>query len=194
MKLRTLLAAVSATVLLGAFVSSAFARNIEVSTRIRRTLFLSLIFGGGFGNVECEVRIGSSLHASTFTKTVGSLIGYVTEGNVSRCSRGGATINQASLPWHRRYRSFAGALPNITGLSETITGAEWNIREPTFGITCTVRREASSAIGTLAVSGGTVTSESVSGTSSCGSFSGSLSGSTTNVTNGSGTRITIRLI
>jgi len=191
---KLLLAVVSAAVLLGAFVSSAAARNFSASEQRNTALWTRMNFSGGFGTVECEVKLSGSLHTRTATKTVNSLIGYITEGTVLRCARGSATINQASFPWHRRYRSFTGTLPNITSQSETVTGAEWTVREPTFGITCTVPRATSSTIGTYTVSGGTITRADVSGESPCGSFTGRLEGSTTNVTNGAGARITVTLI
>jgi len=191
---KLLLAVVGATVLLGTLVSSASARNWEVSEQIGTTLWRRMNFIGGFGTVECEVKLSGSLHTRTSTKTVNSLIGYLTEGTILRCSRGSATINQTSFPWHRRYRSFEGPLPTIRTQSETVIGAEWTVREPTFGVTCTVRRESSSTIGTYNLSAGTVTSAVVSGESPCGSFTGRLEGSETNVENGRGARITVRLI
>jgi hypothetical protein len=190
---KLLLAVMGATVLLGAFVSSASARNLSISSQINTALWRRMNFGGGFGTIECEVKLSGSLHTRTIAKVI-ALIGYITEGTVLRCARFGMTINQASLPWHRRYRGFTGTLPNITTQSETITGAEFTIREPTFGITCTVARATSSMIRTYAVSSGTITRAEVSGTNRCGEFEGTLSGGETNVTNGSGSRITITLI
>jgi hypothetical protein len=197
MKLRKmLLAVVGATVLLGALVSSASARNFSlVNASLRNTALWTLMrFEGPFGTVECEVRLSGSLHSSTSGKTVNSLIGYITEGTVLRCANGGATIRQESLPWHRRYRGFTGTLPNITTQSETVTGAEWSIREPAFGAICTVRRENSSTIGTYTVSTGTITRAEVGGTSPCSGINGRLSGSTTNVSESGGSALTIRLI
>jgi len=191
---KLLLAVVGATVLLGALVSSASAGRLENSSQTNKAIWTTMTFAGGFGNVECEVVLEGSFHTRTITKSEGSLIGYITAGNVNRCVRGGATINRESLPWHRRYRSFSGTLPNITGVSETVIGASWTIREPTFGITCTVRAEASSTIGTYTLSAGTVTRADVSGTSRCGSFEGTLSGSTTNIEDRNRARLTIRLI
>jgi len=191
---KLLLAVVGATVLLGGLVSSASARNLSVSEQRATALWTRWNFSGGFGTIECEVKLSRSFHTRTFTKTVNSLIGYVTEGTILRCTRGGITINQASLPWHLRYRSFTGTLPAITGRSETVTGAEWTIREPTFGVTCTVRRESSSMIVSYTLSGGTITSAALSGESPCGGFTGRTEGSTTNVTNGAGARITVTLI
>ena len=72
---------------------------------------------------------------------------------------------------------------------------EWTIREPTFGITCTVSSRNSSTTGTYSVgTGGVVTNASVSGSSPCGSFTGTLEGSTERIENGSGARLTVTLI
>jgi len=193
---KLLLAVMGATVLLGALVSSASARNLSSSSQTNTALWRRMDFAGGFGTIECEVRISGSLHTRTFTKTVGSLIGYITEGTVLRCARGSATINRASMPWHVRYRSFGGTLPIITSKSGTIVGVEFTIREPVFGITCTVRRETSSTIGTYTISSGIVTRAAPSGTSRCSEFEATLAGSETNVTTTltGTTRITITLI
>jgi hypothetical protein len=176
---KLLLAVVVATVLVGALAASASARNFEV-TWINSDLWTNVSFTGGFGVVECEIKLSGSIHARTIAKSVGSLIGYVTEGTVLRCARGGATIRQESLPWHRRYRSFSGTLPSITGLSETITGAEWQVREP-FGISCTVRRETSSTIRTYRIFAGHFERAELSGRSPCSGIEGTLSGGTFNV-------------
>ena len=192
---KLLLAVVGATMLLGALVSTGSARNLSFSSQSFRATWTRWDFFGSFGTQECEIVVRGSFHTRSIAKVVGTLIGYITEANINRCFWGSATLNRGSLPWHRRYRSFVGTLPNITGFAETITGAEWTIREPTFGITCTVRRESSSTIATYTLAaGGVVTRADISGRSPCGSFTGSLSGSTTAVDNNAGTRITVTLI
>ena len=194
---KLLLTVVTASVLLGTFVSSSSARNLSVSEQRNQALFRRLSFSGGFGEVICEVLLSGSFHGRTSTKTVNSLSGYITEATVLRCAAGNATINQASLPWHRRFRGFTGTLPNIATTSDTITGVEWSIREPIFGITCTVSRTNSSTIGTYTrEAGGAITRAEVSGSSPCGSFTGTLSGSETNVVNDLRirSRITVMLI
>jgi hypothetical protein len=191
---KLLLVVVGATVLLGALVSSASARNLSTSSQSSRVLWRTIAFTGGFGTIECEVLVTGSFHTRSITKTVNSLVGYITEAAILRCARGGGTINQASLPWHRRYRGFTGTLPNITGETETISGIEWTIREPVFGVTCTVRREASAATGTYTLSSGAVTRADISGSNSCGGVSGTLSGGETNTTESGGARLTVTLI
>ncbi len=190
---KLLLAVVSAAVLLGALASAASARNLSNSSQTNVALWRVMNFAGGIGGaVECEVKLSGSFHSRTIAKVTTTLIGYITEGTILSCRRGSATINQSSLPWHRRYRSFTGTLPNITSLAETVSGAEWTVREPS-GITCTVT--GATATGTYAVSAGTITRAAVGGTSRCGGFfTGTLSGEETNVTNGAGARLTLTLI
>jgi len=190
---KLLLAAVGATVLLGALVSSASARNLSTSSQTIRMFWSRMDFRGGFGTVECELILRGSLHTRTSTKTLGSLIGFITEGNVPRCARGSATISIVSFPWHRRYRGFTGTLPSVSTVSDTITGAEWTIREP-FGITCGMARESTSTIATYALTIGIVSSAALSGEGTCGGLVMAFSGSTTNVVDGSGTRLTVTLI
>ena len=192
---KLLLAVVAASVLLGAFVSTASARNLSTSEQRQQILWRRMDFSGGFGGtVECEVLLSGSLHSRTIPKTVGLLIGYITEGTVLRCARGSATIIQSSFPWHRRYAGFVGTLPTITSTSETVRGAEYIIREP-GGITCEVNNAENRAINTI--SARAISRVEVSGESTCGGFfPGRLIGSETNVVNNlvARSRITVTLI
>jgi hypothetical protein len=185
---------VGATVLLGALVSSASARSFSLSSQAKTILWRRMDFISAAGNVECEVNLSGSFHTRTFTKTVNSLIGYLTEGAVLRCANGGATLNQSSLPWHLRYRGFTGTLPNMNSQSATVTGAEWTIRSGI--VTCTVRRETSSTTITYTIgAGGVITRADISGTCSCSGFNTTISGGETNVLERiGGARITVRLI
>jgi len=192
---KLLLAVVGATALFGALVASASAGRLEISALNARVTWARMSFSGGFGTIECEVVLEGTYHSRTINKTEGSLIGYVTAANITRCARGGATVNRTSLPWHDRYRGFTGTLPSITGIAATVTGAEWTIREPTFGVTCTVPASESTTIGEYRLSSGTVVEVNVNGGNwRCGSFAGTLTGTTTNADNRSGARLTVRLI
>ena len=177
--------------MLGALATIASAGRFSLSATRLRSTWARWDFAGGFGTVECELVLETTFHARTFAKVVNTLIGYVTEGRVNRCARGGRTILRETLPWHVTYRSFNGTLPNITAISTTIPGFSFIIREPTFGITCLAR---GTAIGTYALSSGTLTTASLSGSIPCGEFTGGISGSTTNVDNSAGARVTITLI
>lgn len=198
MKLRKMVLAVAgATVLLAGLVGMASAGRLSTSELRLRATWTRLSFSGGLGVVECEVAIEGSFHQRSITKTVGTLSGVITAGNINRCARGGVTVLRETLPWHVQYQSFAGTLPNISAIQAAIVGLSVIIREPTFGITCLIRstttepalltfnREASGVIAS-ATAGGEIES-------SCG-IAGSFSGTTSSLVAAAGGRVTITLI
>jgi hypothetical protein len=194
---KLLLAVVGATVLLGAFVSSASAGRLSASDTRLRASWTRMDFRGGFGTVECEVVLEGDQHSRTITKVAGLLMGYLTAANVTRCARGGATVLRETLPWHVQYREFGGTLPAITTVVTTVVGSSFKIREPTFGVTCLARATASSpTTGTYNRETGTgrLDSVTVGGSIPCGSFTGALSGTSSSLDNRAGTRITVTLI
>jgi hypothetical protein len=138
---KLLLAAVGATVLLGALVSGASARNLSVSNQNIRASFSSVRFSGGFGNTQCHLTIEGSFHSRTMAKTAGTLMGYVTSAILGPCVSGTATVSRETLPWHVRFSGFNGNLPNITSLINHVVGVSWRIREA-GGITCHFRSSA----------------------------------------------------
>jgi hypothetical protein len=135
------LAAVGATVLLGALISSASARNLSISNQSIRASFSSVSFNGPFGTTRCHVTLEGSLHARTFAKVSGSLIGYITSAILGPCQSFSFTILRETLPWHVRYSGFNGPLPSITSLITHVVGFAYRIREP-GGVTCLARSEA----------------------------------------------------
>jgi len=188
------LAVVGATVLLASLVGVASARSLSSSSQGLRASYASLEFAGGFGTVRCEVVVEGSFHGRTTQKSVGTLVGYITAGNVTRCASGGVTVDRATLPWHVRYAGFSGTLPNISAISATESGLSFRAREPTFGVTCQVTNASASVTFTRETATGATTNVSVSGTAPCSGINGTLTGTTTNVDNGAGARITVTLI
>ena len=183
---KLLLAVVGATVLLGAFVSSASARNLSINTRGINASWTRMNFRGGLGTVECEVIINGTGHSNTIAKTPGLLIGFVTAANVTRCARGSATVLRETLPWHVQYDSFSGTLPNITNIRTRVIGGSYRVQEPVFGINCLSRTStAEPSYGTYNREvGGRVTSASVSGSIRCveNSIVGTLEGVSSSIT------------
>jgi len=152
-------------------------------------------YSGGFGTVECEVAVEGSFHSRTSAKTTGALAGYIINSNVVRCRRGGATILRETLPWHVQYESFSGTLPNITAINTRVIGASWRIREPTFGVTClTKSTTAEPETASYNLTAGVITSITVGGTIRCGSFTGTLSGTSSRTEEAAGRAITVTLI
>jgi len=145
---KLLLATIGATVLLGALVSNASARSFSISNQFIRSSFRSVTFDGVFGNIVCPVSLEGSLHARIIPKVAGTLIGYITRADLGACQVGRATILRETLPWHVRYLSFAGTLPNITQLRINVINASFRIQEPFAG--CLARSTAASpAIGVI---------------------------------------------
>lgn len=198
MKLSKLLfAVVGASVLLGALVSTASARNVSVSNQNLRATFQRVTFNLPFGDTVCAVSLEGSLHARTIAKVVGALIGYITRARLGACSTGSATILTETLPWHVTYRNFTGRLPAIETIGTDVINASFRVREP-FGVTCLARSTTSRpAIGTYRVSGGTIASATIGGTvpTDCLGQEGVFSSDAGVVTlTGATTRITVTLI
>jgi hypothetical protein len=136
MKLRKLLlASVSATMLLGAFVSTAPARNLEVSNQRLRAIFRAVEFHLPSSTTRCELTLEGSLHSRNMAKTAGSLIGYITRADLGPCAAGSATIQQGTLPWHVRYSGFSGTLPAISSIITHVIFVGFRVSEP-GGIAC----------------------------------------------------------
>jgi hypothetical protein len=132
---KLLLSAIGATVLLGALVSGASARDFALSNQTFRVTFRRVVFSGFFGNFNCQLTLEGSLHARSIAKVAERLIGYVTAAPLGPCIAGTATILRETLPWHVRYRSFSGLLPNINSIEVNIIGFSVEVRE-TLGIIC----------------------------------------------------------
>ncbi len=164
------LAAMIATACLGALVASASAGRLSSSTQAISATWTRLSFTGGFGTIGCSISLAGSLHAATHAKTAGTLIGYITEANVTSCSFGGVTILRETLPWHRTYRLFAGTLPNITGIATDVVGFSYRFQEPAFGASCLARSTAASPmiLTSNREAGGRITSMTAGGSISCG--------------------------
>jgi hypothetical protein len=79
-------------------------------------------------NIISEVTMTGSLHREAIAKTRGTLVGFVTRVDTANCrtSLGGfATCRseaRLNLPWHIRFETFRGTLPNITGILVRLTG------------------------------------------------------------------------
>lgn len=171
------LAAMSATVALFALVGVASANDLSVSSQTMRVTWTRAEFIGGFGTVACAFTVEGSMHTRTTTKTAGALVGFVTRASVGPCPTGSATVLTVTLPWHVQYAGFTGTLPTIGSVIENIIGASWQIREPTFGITCLVRSTALSPnTATFTLASGSVTRVTLGGSIPCGSFTGSAGG------------------
>ena len=193
---KLLIAGVGATALLAASVSSASAGRLSFSATSASATWTTMTFSGGIGTVQCEVILNGTLHSRTMNKIRLSLMGYITAGNVTRCARGGATILRETLPWHVRYESFGGTLPNISGVRTLVVGLPFRIREPTFGIECLARStpEEPMVLQYNLDAGRQITTATVGGTVRCGGFTETFSGTSSTISEAGGARVTVTLI
>jgi hypothetical protein len=197
MRLRKLiLATVGATVLLGALVGSASARNISLSNQFIETQWRAVTFTGPFSTrIVCEVHLSGSLHRRTLAKSVGSLIGYITQAEFGNnaCSTGRATILRETLPWHVRYLGFVGTLPNITRIIVNVIRASFFVEDGglveclaastvTRPATGTFDRNVATRILTTATIGGTIPCDGINGILSSEAAQVFLLGTTNRIT------------
>jgi hypothetical protein len=123
---RPLFGALAAVVVLGAAVGIASANRFGLSDNTFKAVWNPLTFSEplGGGAVRCRVTLEGTLHSKTIEKIEGSLIGYVTRVSVaeSSCTGGTARPLAATLPWHIKYETFEGALPNIRRINILLEG------------------------------------------------------------------------
>jgi hypothetical protein len=120
---KLMLVGLGATLLLALNISTASARTLSVSSQNFRGTFNDLEFRVGESTRDdCRVTLEGSLHARTIAKVAGALLGYITRVQTGQCNLG-TTILTSTLPWHVRYESFSGTLPNITLLVVRVRGA-----------------------------------------------------------------------
>jgi hypothetical protein len=126
-----------AAMLLAAALSTASARNLEVSAQGLLVSWSRLEFESSAGTVKCQITLDGSFHSRTIPKTANLLIGAITEVRIKTesCTNGSDSINTATLPWHILYRGFTGTLPAI--LSVRIAIARYRFTLAVFGIPCT---------------------------------------------------------
>jgi hypothetical protein len=120
---RLLIATLAATALFAVLATTAPARSFSVSNQNIRVVFRPLILTSGTGDrVSCTVTLEATFHYRTFIKVERSLIGNVTRAIVETptCRSTGAStgirarVLSETLPWHLRYISFLGRLPDVS--------------------------------------------------------------------------------
>jgi hypothetical protein len=123
---KTLLTALILGAALMICAGTAFARRLEFSNQTFRA-----VYPGGASteefNVNCPTTLEGSFHSRTLSKVCGQLVGYVTRATVAeaQCNGGRMRFQNERLPWHIRYHSFNGTLPNIASMTFLVVG--WGI-------------------------------------------------------------------
>jgi len=127
-KLRLALMALGTMLALSLAIGTASANNLSVDDQDYDVRFRELNFLTPLGPVTCPVTLLGSFHTQTIRKSFKSLIGHIDHARVedATCANAptdGATIQQASLPWHVQYDSFVGRLPAIERITLLLVGA-----------------------------------------------------------------------
>jgi len=157
---RLALAVLTAAIVLAA-ATGAQARRFEFSVQSMRAVWTGwkVMNAAGTTLIQCPATLEGTFHSRTISKVCGQLIGYITNAKIrpteSTCVFGGGVENirflnggtgegeelPASLPWHIRYFSFTGALPNIVGIKIQIVGLGYLIKETVLGtgVSCLYR-------------------------------------------------------
>jgi hypothetical protein len=139
MRLRSalLLAALAATALFTVAVAGASANRLRILNGERgfRIVWSPMTFSINTGAViRCPATLEGTFHSSSFTKTAGSLLGFVTRAVLAteRCTGGSATFLTETLPWHVQYGSFSGTLPRIASVRVRLIGLSTNLEDGAY--------------------------------------------------------------
>lgn len=126
MRMKRVLAAIAATLLLAVAVDSATAGRIAPSE-----LGFRLTWGParltGITPASCNLTLEGSFTSGTIQKAAGLTIGQISSASVGSCSQGSFTALAATLPWTVAYKSFTGTLPNIERMYVTLLGVSLNL-------------------------------------------------------------------
>ncbi len=113
-----------ASLALVAATPSAFARRLNIDDQDFQATWSPASFIAGGTTATCSVTLAGSFHSATQTKSIGSLIGYITSASAGSCSGGTAmTILAGTLPWHVSYGGFSGTLPTISAVTLNVIGS-----------------------------------------------------------------------
>jgi hypothetical protein len=150
---KLLLATLGAATLICIATGTASARSFSISNQTWRAIFypfleeerreqIEISNESGTTIYRCRLTLEGSFHSRSIAKVAETLIGYVNRAALGECGFLDTRLLSETLPWHVRYRSFLGALPNIISLSTAIVGMAMSIRDPLTGTVCLGRSTA----------------------------------------------------
>lgn len=129
------LAAVLSAAIFATIAQSALANRLGLNESTRRVTFSPLSIIPSFGStVRCPVTLEETYHSRTIVKASDALVGYIVAALSGTCTAGAMRWNTETLPWHRTHRGFRGVLPNITDVTEGLTGASLVSQNEIFGL------------------------------------------------------------
>ena len=169
---------------------SAGANRLSLSNQSIRWTWVEFSSNNAGIDIRCAVTLEGSFHSRTFTKVRGALVGFINRASVRPSCAGGwgdMRFLSETLPWHIRYRSFAGTLPRITAVTIDVVGFSWNY--PGIGRgPCLYRSTAESPAGFILnrAETGAISSISADPTTAVPRFSGEITCNETINYSGSG--------
>jgi hypothetical protein len=198
---KPLVAGVLAAVTLAAMVGTASANSLSFSNQSFRVVWtpIEIRFGVEAAVIRCNLTWEGRLHSTTIGKAPNNLIGYVTRATFGRPCEGGSawTLNgveeievlrvipASTLPWHVKYQSFTGTLPNIASIRIDVVDVSFMTR--IMEILCLYRSTAASpARFIFQVNGGQLTALTADETAALPRFSGNVFCPTTASLRGAG--------
>jgi len=165
---RTILGALVAAAALASFVSSASAAHLRTSSQAFRVIWPEwtpeITYGNVTFKVSCPVTFEGTFHSRTIEKTVGTLFGYFTRATMNEAMCTSRELPETrlkllteTLPWHMRYRSFSGLLPNITAVAFDVLGPAIQVNGLPFAGICLYATTTAAPLGDqFDLSGGVV--------------------------------------
>jgi hypothetical protein len=138
---KLIFASLVAALVMALAANGASARNLSISHgELFNIIWRRLAFNAsGFNVWECDVTFEGSFHYRTMAKIREALVGYVTRPTINNCN-GRVTVLTTNLPWHIRYESFDGTLPNMISIRLRLLLFEF--RTELFGGQCLARTSA----------------------------------------------------
>jgi hypothetical protein len=165
-----LLVVLGAAAVMAAAVSTASATRLASNSNTIRSTWAAMEFiAEGVTTVRCPVTLEGTLHSRTISKVAGQLIGFIKVATVAEasCQNGKARVLSEKLPWHVRYESFGGTLPNISSINTQVIGAAFLVQTRVFGVEVSCLYTTSTTEPNIGKfnreAGGVVTSVDVSG-------------------------------
>jgi len=146
------LTALLAAMLLASALSTASARNLEVSNQNFRVTWSRLEFQSSLATVRCQVTLEGSMHSRTIPKIQGLLIGAITRITIKEEScTGGTARPERPPPWHLTYEGFTGRLPTIESVRFLAQRFQYAIIA--FGATCKMGTSTDNITGRTTLNG-----------------------------------------
>lgn len=138
---RQLLLTVSVATLVAVLSGIASASRFSIGEpRFRATYTNFRFYNVGTLEIRCPVTLEGSFHSATIRKLQGALVGFITRASVVSASctgTGGGTSMRwltTRLPWHIKYETFTGMLPNIATILYRVFEMEFALNYTVMGV------------------------------------------------------------